>query len=272
MILKASNGLPVSFTDTDKKSLFDKTGQEWARHPSGDQPEGLVCYMNTETFAQVLLTREDLKRVIAGPNAMRTPTTLDEMRDYIERCPKYVQEIANGWPDQKLREILIEAEDHGSNPGWLLERMADKEYEKQHEPEPETENPTEATGRATEAHRAPRTARSTPRPRKQEGSLSVAFGEASVLLTPKQLEFMERLSECPEWESKGPAGEYVAADYAQELSDTMNPMSMGAVLTTLREKELLQTEKRRVGAIKCCVFKLTDLGVQVYNKLANKEV
>ena len=271
MILKASNGLPVSFTDTDKKSLFDKTGQEWARHPSGDQPEGLACYMNTETFVQVLLTREDLKRVIAGPNAMRTPTTLDEMRDYIDRCPKYVQEIANSWPDQKLREILIAAEEHGSNPGWLLERMADKESEKQREPEPETENPTEAMGTATEAHRAPRTARSTPRPRKQEGSVSVALGEVSVLLTPKQLEFMERLSECPGWSEDGVSGEYTASEYAQELSDTMNPMSMGAVLTTLREKGLLQTEKRRVGAIKCCVFKLTDLGVQVYNKLAGKE-
>ena len=202
---------------------------------------------------------------------MRSPTTLDEMRDYIDRCPEYVQEIVNGWPDQKLREILIEAEEHGSNPGWLLERMADKESEKQREPEPEPENPMEATGRPTEAHRAPRTARSTPRRRKQEGSVSVAFGEASVLLTPKQLEFLERLSECPDWETKGVNGEYTASEYAQELSDTMNPMSVGAVLTTLREKSLLQTEKRRVGAIKCCVFKLTNLGVRVYNKLAGKE-
>lgn len=267
MILKASSGLPVSFTDENGKSIFDKTGQEWARHPSGDQPEGLVCYMNTKTFARVMLTREDLKRVIAGPNAMRTPTTLDEMRDYIDRCPKYVQDVANNWPDQKLREILIEAEEHGSNPGWLLEKTAGKESEKQREPE----HPTEDTGGATEAHRAPRTARSTPRPRKQEGSVSVALGETSVLLTPKQLEFMERLSECPGWDESGPAGEYTASEYAQELSDTMNPMSIGAVLTTLREKCLLQTEKRRVGAIKCCVFKLTDLGVQVYDKLASKE-
>lgn len=271
MILKASNGLPVSFIDTDKKSLFDKTGQEWARCPSGDQPYGLACYMNTETFVQVLLTREDLKRVIAGPNAMRTPTTLDEMRDYIDRCPKYVQEIANNWPDQKLREILIEAEERGSNPGLLLERVADKEYEKQHEPEPAPGNPTGATGGDTEAHRTPRTARSAPRPRKQEGSVSVALGEASVLLTPKQLEFMERLSECPGWSRSGPAGEYIASEYAQELSDTMNPMSVGAVLTTLREKHLLKTEKRRVGAIKCCVFKLTDIGVQVYGQLARRD-
>lgn len=264
MILKASNGLPVSFTDENGKSIFDKTGQEWARHPSGDKPGESACYMNTKTFAQVLLTREDLKRVIAGPNAMRTPTTLDEMRDYVDRCPKYIRDVADNWPDQKLRQILYEAEEHGSNPGWLLERMVDK----QREPEPIPETPTEAPGEDTEEHRAPRTARSTPRPRKQEGSVSVTLGEASVLLTPKQLEFMERLSECPGWNEGGPAGEYTASEYAQELSDTMNPMSMGAVLTTLREKHLLQTDKRRVGAIKCCVFKLTDLGVQVYNKLA----
>lgn len=268
MIIKASNGLPVSIIDTDKKSLFDSKHQEWARHPSGDQPEGLVCYMNTQTCMEILLTREDMRRVIKGYKAINTPTTLEEMRDHISRCPQYVQEMVDGWPDQKLREILIQADEEGCDPRWLMEGIANKEA-KQEELTPEM--PTEATGTATEAHRTPRTARSTPRPRKQEGSVSVALGEASVLLTPKQLEFVERLSECPGWGESGPAGEYTASEYAQELSDTMNPMSMGAVLTTLREKGLLQTEKRRVGAIKCCVFKLTDLGAQVYNKLANKE-
>lgn len=273
MIVYTTHGSIVNLVDTNKKSLFENNGVEWARCPEYDSPDPFMMgYRETKSNISVIrLNKEEVRRVIKGTNAMRTPTTVLEMRYYALDLPVDYQRVVDEWPDQKLREILIEAEEHGSNPGQLLEKMVDKESEKQCEPEPASENPTEAPEEATEAHRAPRTARNTPRSRKQEGSVSVALGEASVLLTPKQLEFMERLSECPGWDHTGVNGEYTASEYAQELSDTMNPMSVGAVLTTLREKGLISTEKRRVGAIKCCVFRLTDLGINIYNKLAGRE-
>ena len=95
----------------------------------------------------------------------------------------------------------------------------------------------------------------------------MTFGSISIILTPKQLEFMERLSEHPEWKKLGINGKYVASEYAEELSDTMNPMSVGAVITTLREKGILITERTRIGGVKCCMFQLTDTGIQIYNKL-----
>lgn len=272
MIVYTTHGSVVSLVDTNKKSLFDNDGVEWVRCPEYDNPDPFaVGYRETKANVSVIkLNKEEVRRIIKGVNAMRTPTTVLEMRYHALDLPVDCQRVIDEWPDQKLREILIEAEEHGSNPGQLLEKMADKELEKEDEPASEEEKPTEATKEATETRVARGTARSTPRSRKQEGSISVALGGISVLLTPKQLEFMERLSECPGWNKEGPAGEYTAAEYAQELSDTMNPMSVGAVLTTLREKHLLTTDKRRVGAIKCCVFKLTDTGIQVYKELAKR--
>ena len=169
------------------------------------------------------------------------------------------------WSDQMLREILIEAEEKSESPIEVMKKALGIGEQAV----PTTEVPTGASPKPTEKQRARGTYRNTPQRRKQEGSVSVALGDVSITLTPKQLEFMERLSECPGWDGT-PTGEYNASLYAQELEDTMNPMSVGAVLTTLREKNLLQTEKRRVGGIKCCIFKLTDTGVRVYNKLARR--
>lgn len=268
MVVKSSSGLSVSIVHTDKKDLYDADGTRWARHPECDQQDPYrIAYINTETMDLLLLYKDEIKRIIAGKASILTPTSVEEMRDYISRSTKRIKNIADAWPDQQLREILAEADEHGSNPIMVLEKKVENEIERTTPPKKLTEAPPVAT----ESPKTPRTYRSTTRTRKQEGSVTVSLGEASVLLTPKQLEFMERLSENPEWDKNGVYGEYVASEYAQELSDTMNPMSMGAVLTTLREKSLIRTEKRRVGAIKCCMFQLTDLGVRVYNKLAGKE-
>ena len=267
MIIKSTSGIKISIVKSDGRSLFDSSGVEWARHPQVDDlDKGLAGYINTGNYDVMILTREELRRVIAGPKAVLTPTNMDEMRDMVSRSPKYIREVVSSWPDQRLREILIRAEENGGNPETLLYREVDKEIEAKRPKEEPRERPPEAK----EEPRKRTPPRSTPRPRKQEGSTTVDLGEVSVLLTPKQLEFMERLSECPEWNGT-PNGCYNAQEYVQELSDTMNPMSVGAVLTTLREKHLLATEKKRVGAIRCCIFRLTDLGVQVYNKLAGKE-
>ena len=264
MIVKSSSGMNVSIIHNDKKSLYDVGGGKWDRNPNYDDADKkLIAFVNVDTLDMLQLTIEEMKRVIAGKSALNTPTTVEEMWDLVNRSSKRIQSIASKWMDQHIREILIEAEENGSNPVLLLEKAVDREIERT----TPSKKPTEAPPVATEAPKTSRTGRNTTRPRKQEGSVTVSLGDISVLLTPKQLEFMERLSECPGWDGT-PTGKYNASEYSQELSDTMNPMSMGAVLTTLREKGLLRTEKCRVGAIKCCIFQLTDTGIKVYNELA----
>lgn len=263
MEVKTVSGTSVNIVRSDGKSLFDANNVEWARNPNLDDRDHAAYTETRNHITTIMLGRYELRRVCAGDKAIRTPTTVQEMRYHAVGLHKSLQEVIDGWPNQRLREILVEADEKGVNAGTLLEKTAEKEVEDNKPPK----RAPEATERPTEAHKeSPRYSRPS-RPRKQEGSVSVALGEAFVLLTPKQLEFMERLSECPEWDGT-PTGEYNASLYAQELEDTMNPMSVGAVLTTLREKNLLQTKKRKVGGVKCCIFKLTDLGEKVYRKLA----
>jgi hypothetical protein len=275
MVVKLANGQMVSFVGIGNegkhgKGLIDENGVEWFRNPAVDVNQwnkNLVGYTNSETGCNARLTTYEYNRVLDGVHAMNKPTCLEELRRYTKRLHQSLRPIVDNWPDQKLREILIDAEENNQHPGLVLERHAQMQWRKEHP----SEEATEDTGRYTGAHGAPKTGKSTPRPRKQEGSVTVTVGEASVLLTPKQLEFMERLSECPGWDKTGVTGEYIASEYAAELSDSMNSMSVGAVVTTLREKNMISTEKRRMGAIKCCVFKLTETGVEVYKYLAGPE-
>ena len=280
MVVYTTTGSEVSLVDTNKKSLFDNAGVEWARFPEEDEQEKfLLAYRETKANVSVIkLTKEEMKRVINGVHAMNTPTTVTEMRYYALGLPPKYQRVIDEWSDQKLREMLMDAEDHHQNPGAAMEAKVytilceeDRKREEELRAKKEAERPRPDTGEATGAQEAPRTARSTPKSRTQKGSLFVALSDTTVALTPKQLEFIERLSECPGFKEHGTSGSYIASQYAEELSDTMNPMSVGAVLTTLREKDLLHTEKQRFGGMKCCTFTLTELGKRVYNKLARIE-
>lgn len=270
MIVYTLTGSEVSLVDKDGGVLVDNNGVKWERDPQFDtqDPYGVAYTEIKDRMSTVRLTREEIKRVINGVHAMQTPTTVLEMRYHALNLPKEYQWIIDNWSDQQLREILSEAEEKNRNPGAAMEAKVGAMLEEQEKEQAAREAPREARENTSVAQKPPRTAKSTPRKRKQEGSLSVALDGKSVLLTPKQLEFMERLSECPGWEQDKEKGEYVASQFAEELSDTMNAMSVGAVVTTLREKGLLTTSKSRMGGVKCCMFKLTDVGVSVYQKLA----
>ena len=276
MIVRTTTGSIVSLVNTDKQCLYDNDGVKWERYPGMDSLDPyLVSYRETKAFVSVIqLTKEEIKRVINGVHAMQTPTTVEEMRYHALNLPNDYQWIIDQWPDQKLREILMEAEDRHQNPGAVLEAKvyavieAEEAAKRAEEEEKQQNTPEEARKGPEKTRSILRGYKSTPKRRTQEGSVSVALEDVSVMLTPKQLEFIERLSECPGWKDSGVNGRYIASQYTEELSDTMNPMAVGAVLTTLREKGIVNTEKTRIGGIKCCVFQLTDTGIKIYNYLA----
>lgn len=273
MIVKTLNGTKVVITRTDRKSLFDDSGAEWIRYPANDDAEtGKVGYMNPDTKEGLAIHRHDMKRILRGNAAILEVTCVEELRWAVTKMPPKIQKLVDQWSDQTMRETLGDAEEKGKDPAEYLLERAFKELEqeeKQSEPEPTREDTHGSPRKPLGAHGASREYKNT-RKRRQDGSVTLDLGDTTVVLTPKQLEFMERLSECPEWDGN-PTGRYNASEYAQELADTMNPMSVGAVLTTLREKHLLTTEKVKIGAIKSCVFTLTEAGVRVYNKLAGGE-
>lgn len=266
MIVKSEAGTPISIIKYNGVAALDRDGGVWERNYKLDESDRRgFCFVNVDTKGKFFLTLREMTRISKGPKSINTPTIVEELRDAAHDLSEQDRRKVDMWPDQKFREILIDAEEKSESPIEVMKKALGI----REQADPTTEMPTGASPKPTEKQEAPRRHTSTARSRRQEGSVLVALEDISVLLTPKQLEFMERLSECPGWDGT-PTGEYNASLYAQELEDTMNPMSVGAVLTTLREKNLLQTEKRRMGGVKCCIFKLTDLGVQVYNKLARR--
>lgn len=249
MVVVSTDNFRVSIEHTDKKSLFDSRGVEWKRDPSKDQ-EGFAAYTESvNNVSTILLDLNQLKVVCGGDRALNTPTTVEEMRYYSRRLHPKRTAIVDKWPDQRLREILIEGEEKGKHPGELMDKYTEDEL------------PKEAPRKPTEEPRTPRRYISTPKTPKRA---PVAREGLPVALTAKQLIFMQRLDSYTAWE--GPDSEGIASEYAEEISDELNAMAVGAVITTLRQKGVITTNKTKTG----CYFRLTGLGVEVYNAL--KEV
>lgn len=172
--------------------------------------------------------------------------TVQEVREWGDRQDLKTMRYIDCLSDQRIRELIQQAEDQETTVEnlimWILMKRAtprELPCEKQMPKKP------------------------VPRRRKAEGCVTVG----DVLLTPKQLEFMERLSEIPKWPEKGPDGEYAVFEYASELSDSYTPISVGAIVTTLREKNLITTRKGTVDGVRGCLFTLTDLGKATYKGL-----
>lgn len=280
MLLQTKRGALVSFVRTDGKSIFDEEGREWIRDGSEDTP-GYAGHPAQAAYSRVgvnyrgirydtvKLDKTQLQRVCRGSNAIATPATVAELRYGAKAFGGEVAEEIERKSDDELGQMLEQCYMGRKiplvDPVMFVFDTINNALHPPKAPEPTEEAPP----KPTEGHRERRTGRNTPRPRKQEGSLSVALGEVSVLLTPKQLEFMERLSECPGFDGSLGA-EYSVSAYAVELEDTMNPMSVGAVVTTLREKGILTTRKCNVGGVKGSMFSLTDMGGALYSKLAER--
>lgn len=172
--------------------------------------------------------------------------TVQEVREWGDRQDLRTMRYIDSLSDQRIRELIQQAEEQGTTVEryilWILMKKA--------------------TPRELPCEKQP-PKKPAPKKRKAEGCVTV--GE--VLLTSKQLEFMERLSEIPDWQCKGTDGEYIVSEYAGELSDSFTPISVGAIVTTLREKKLIVTQKSRIDGARGCLFQLTDLGKQVYRGL-----
>lgn len=177
--------------------------------------------------------------------------TVKEVRLWAGTQPYSIRNFIDYAKDQKIRELISDADMEGIDVTELILRMVPAPQPKKAKAEPKKA--------ASPAPNKPPVRR-----RVKEGYVTVV----GVVLTPKQLEFMERLSECPNWDREKENGQYLVSGYADELSDTMNPVSVGAMVTTLREKGLLVTDKVRIDGVRGCAFSLTEKGKNVYCALA----
>ena len=81
-----------------------------------------------------------------------------------------------------------------------------------------------------------------PSPRKkkvQTGGMGFTEGDVSATLTAKQVEFIKELPGTQSWTNSLDSTIWIG-DLCDELSDKMGPMTIGAMVSTLREKNLLE--------------------------------
>lgn len=270
MLARTTTGKLINIVRNENGLLWDATGLSWLRRGDLDQP-GHAAYSATTAEGvrmDIQFTKDELVRVCGGTRAIQTPITVEELRAMMsDTMDPEAKALAAEKPDQWFREVMIKAEETGQNPLSLAGHMLVDELDR-HKPE---EVPTEAPPLAQEIRKAPPQYKRAPRAKIQPGGFEDTFEGKRLLLTPKQTEFMERLEENETWEHGDP-GKWLYGDhYAECLSDAMSPMSVGAMITTLREKGVIRTEYDRVDGRRVCKFQLTELGMLVYNRLCIKD-
>lgn len=269
MLARTTTGKLINIVRNESGLLWDATGLGWFRRGDLDQP-GHAAYSATTVEGvrmDIQFTKDELVRICKGTRAIQTPTTVDELRAATTDFEPDAVTLAAEKPDQWFREVMIKAEETNQNPYSLAGHLLLDEMN-QRKPK---EVPVEASSLARETRKAPPQYKRAPRAKLQPGGFEDVFEGKRVLLTPKQTEFMERLEENETWE-RGDLSKWLYGDhYAECLSDTMSPMAVGAMITTLREKGVIRAEYTRVDGRRVCKFQLTELGMLVYNRLCMKD-
>lgn len=268
MLVRTTNGKLISIVSNDKGVLTDTSGTKWWRRGGLDSPGHAAYSTSMLSDGEVVqFTKDELVRICKGTRAIQTPTTTDELRAATASMGPEAAALAAEKPDQWFREVLSKAEETSQNPSSLAGHMLVDELDRR---KPK-EVPTEASPLPPVTREEHTRYKRAPRAKLQPGGFEDTFEGKRVILTPKQTEFMERLEEYENWES-GNRGKWLYGDlYAECLSDTMSPMSVGAMITTLREKGVIRTEYARVDGRRVCKFQLTELGMLVYNGLCIKD-
>lgn len=268
MLVRTTTGKLINIVRNENGLLLDSTGLGWSRRGDLDQPGHAAYSTSVSGDGEVIqFTKDELVRICKGTRAIQTPTTVDELRAAIADFEPGAAALAAEKPDQWFREVMSKAEETSQNPSSLAGHLLLDELNRI---KPE-EVPTEAPPLARGTRKAPLQYKRTPRAKLQPGGFEDTFEGKRVMLTPKQTEFMERLEENETWEQDDSDRWYYGDHYAECLSDTMSPMSVGAMITTLREKGVIRTEYVRVDGRRVCKFQLTELGMLVYNRLCIKD-
>lgn len=105
---------------------------------------------------------------------------------------------------------------------------------------------------------------------KKKSKKNVAFtfedADDTVTLTEKQVKFIKLLPRDDFYE-RGLDSELWIDVLCDTLADEFNPMALGAMVSTLREKHLISVGVQKVNGKKCKFFGFTELGKRVASEL-----
>lgn len=272
MIVTSMNGEVISILENKRGVLIDSYGRNWLRDASKDKPErGMAGYSRQDNEDAIIFTKPKLVRVCKGNTAIQQLTTVAEARDFTSRLEADLRKIADGWNDQQLREVLMEADSKGCSALNLLMSKLQKESDQlRASAAAETEeyiscerDGTSLTQESAGGIQAPPHENT---PKKVKGNVFEGmFGEELVRLTSGQLAIMHAIFSTLDPKS----GASPTASVAQCVSGEMSAVSAGATIATLKEKKLIVVDKTSSKK----VVRLTSLGVQVHGALSRgKEI
>lgn len=118
-------------------------------------------------------------------------------------------------------------------------------------------------GKTKKTKRSSRSSRS-----KKNAAFKKQFGEVEITLTEKQVDFFRHMQDTCFWEHGLDSALWVDV-LCDEIGGQFEnkPMTVGAMVSTLREKDLLEVGCDRISGRKAKFFSLTDMGKEVAAEL-----
>lgn len=207
---------------------------------------------NDEETEEIMgMIGKDAKMVMEF-NEATTTLNADEFNSYIKMR---LDAILNGGADGNATESLTEATE------------AHEEAETT-ENTPDSSNATESLGEATENASEKKAKKRTNKRVSKNTAWGKIIDGVDVSLTEKQVDFIKHLPDTNFWEHG-----LDSAIWVDILCDEIGgqfagkPMTVGAMVSTLCEKNLGQRGKDRMNGKKCTSFALTELGKKVAEEL-----
>jgi hypothetical protein len=161
--------------------------------------------------------------------------------------------IKKGEYEMAWDEYMANANDQADVDEWQAEADADLEAREQKQAESD-KMAEEAVNDKPKKVKKPRKSR------------DIAFEYEGLTLTKKQVAFITAITKDDFYEHGLDSTLWIDC-LCDTVADIFNPMAVGAMVSTLREKELIYVDVDRVNGKKCKFFGFTPLGKRIAKEL-----
>lgn len=182
---------------------------------------------------------------------------------YIRISQRAYEEVFAEFLEKTTEKIELEDDTNA-----IAEYSAEMAQEEAKEDAEDTQN-TEAPAPASDAKKTPKKAKKNTRKKKvQVGGFEFQEGEVHLILTSKQVDFIKHLPDTCFWQdglNSTPWVDCLCDDIGGQFEG--KPMTVGAMISTLREKKVLVVSIGKYDNKKSKYISLTELGQRVATEL-----